>query len=346
MRRKLRDFENHRRSTELAHGISRRQIVAGMLALPSVLRAAPARITNLTADGAVNNPYGLRIGPDGALCVCEIGNHRVSRIDVSTGARATVVDGQKEPYELQFDPEGNLLFVDMPAHSVRIVERKTGAVRTVAGTGEPGFSGDGGAATAAQLKQPHSIAFHPDGRLLICDIGNHRIRRVDLRKNVIDTFAGTGEREATPDGAPLQGTALNGPRAIDFNADGDLFLVLREGNVVLRAAGGRFHHVAGTGEKGYTGDGGDAKRAKLSGPKGISCARDGSVYIADTESHTIRRIDAKGVISTVAGTGERGDGPAGDPLRCQLSRPHGVYAARDGKVYIADSESHRIRVLA
>lgn len=324
----------------------RRDFIAAVAAAPAVMRAASSpQISDLTAEHAVNNPYGLRTGPDGYLYVCEIGNHRVSRIDVRTGKVEPVVPGQKEPYELQFDADGNLLFVDMPAHCVRRLNRKTGEVRTIAGTGEPGFSGDGGPATAAQFKQPHSIAFHPDGRLLVCDIGNHRIRRVDLNKNLIDTYAGTGEREATPDGSPMQGTALNGPRAIDFGKDGTLFLVLREGNIVLRGSDGKFFRFAGTGEKGYSGDGGDARAAKLSGPKGISCAPDGSVFIADTESHTIRHIDSRGVITTVAGTGDRGDGPIGDPLKCKLSRPHGVFAAKDGRIYVGDSESHRVRVL-
>ena len=121
--------------------------------------------------------------------------------------------------------------------------------------------------------------------------------------------------------------------------------MLREGNAVYRIERGRFRHVAGTGEQGHTGDGADARQAKLSGPKAISCAPDGIVYIADTESHTIRRIDANGVITTVAGTGERGDGPEGDPFKCRLSRPHGVYADRGGSVFISDSEANRIRVL-
>ena len=280
------------------------------------------------------------------MYICEIGNDPCQLVDLETRKLTTVVADQKEPYEVQFDAAGNLLFVDMPAHVVRMVSRSGGEARTIAGTGVPGFSGDGGPAVEAQLRNPHSIAIAPEGRLLICDIGNHRIRRVDLKSGVIDTFAGTGEGKPTPDGAPLAGTPINGPRAIDFDSQGNLYLVLREGNAVYRVERGGFHHVAGTGEKGYSGDGGDARHARLSGPKGISCAGDGNIFIADTESHTIRLIDARGVITTVAGKGERGDGPEGDPLHCRLSRPHGVYAAKNGAVYIADSESHRIRMLA
>jgi sugar lactone lactonase YvrE len=289
-------------------------------------------------EAQINNPYGLTIGPDGALYFCEIGTHRIRRLDLKTHIITTAVTDPslKEPYEVRFDRAGNLFFADMPNHVVRRVDAKTHALTTVAGTGVAGFSGDGGPATQAQLRQPHSIAFDPDGRLLICDIGNHRIRRVDLATGIIDTWAGTGEKKPTPDGAPIAGTPLNGPRAIASDPQGNLYLVLREGNAVYRLdrTDNRIHHVAGTGETGYSGDGGDAKQARLSGPKAIAWAPDNSLYIADTESHTIRRIDLKtGTIATVVGKEEH------------LARPHGVFVDKNGAVYISDSESHRIRVL-
>jgi streptogramin lyase len=127
-----------------------------------------------------------------------------------------------------------------------------------------------------------------------------------------------------------------------------MYLVLREGNAVYRIdmRNRTIHHIAGTGANGYTGDGGPALEARLSGPKGISIASDGGVFIADTESHTIRRIDPKtGMIETIAGTGTRGDGPDGPPRACRFARPHGIFVDRAGAIYIADSENHRIRVL-
>jgi streptogramin lyase len=233
-------------------------------------------------------------------------------------------------------------------HVVRRFDSRTGTISTVAGTGAAGFSGDGGAAEKAQLRQPHSIQLDPGGDLYVCDIGNHRIRRVDMKAGVITTFAGTGEKLPTPDGAPIAGTPLNGPRAIDFDRRGDLWLALREGNAVYRIdmRRGTIHHVAGTGRPGFTGNGGPAKEATLSGPKGLSIGPDGHVYLADTESHTLRKIDVKtGTIDVVAGTGERGDGPDGDPLACRMSRPHGVFVDTDGSIFVGDSEAHRVRVI-
>jgi len=105
-------------------------------------------------------------------------------------------------------------------------------------------------------------------------------------------------------------------------------------------------HVAGTGKQGFTGNGGPALEATLSGPKGLAVGPDGRVYLADTESHSIRMIDPQsGVISLLAGTGKKGDGPVGDPLQCSLNRPHGVFVDRDGTVYIGDSGANRIRAL-
>jgi streptogramin lyase len=305
------------------------------------------------------NPYGLVVGPDGALYICEVDNHRIRRVDLKTGAISTVAgSGERgysgdggpalkaalnQPYEIRFDRGGNMFFVEMQNHVVRRVDKKTGIITTVAGTGQPGFAGDGGPAAQAQMRQPHSIVFDRDGAMLICDIANHRIRRVDMKSGVITTFAGTGERAPTPDGAPLQGTPLNGPRALDIDPKGNLYLALREGNAVYRISGGRIYHMAGTGKSGYTGNG-PAREAPLSGPKGIAWAPDGSIYLADTESHTIRRIHS-GAITTVVGTGQRGEGPDGDPLACKTARPHSVFVDRRGVLYVADSENHRIRVL-
>ena len=341
--------------------------------------AAAASVTTLVgtgvADSQVNQPYGMALGPDGALYFCDVANNRVQRLDLKSKKMTTIAgDGRaayagdggpavaaslKAPHELAFDNLGNLYVAERDNHVIRKVDRKTGVISTVAGTGAPGFSGDGGPGSKAQLRQPHCVIRDRDGSLLICDIGNHRIRRLHLDTGIIETYAGTGEAKAPSDGASVSQAPLFGPRTLVLAPDGDLYLALREGNAIYRIdrKTQTLHRVAGTGESGYSGDGGPALRARFggspaspgsarfAGPKGLAIGAGGSLFVADTESNAVRRIDLKsGIISTVLGTGEQGDGPESDPLACKLSRPHALLFVR-GDLFVADSEAHRIRVL-
>jgi len=348
-------------------------LLAGIL----VVAAPAARIANFAGTGKpgydgdggpaaqarLGNPYGIVRGPDGSLHVCEVDNHVIRRIApdgrietlAGSGQRGYTGDGGpalkarlNEPYEVRFDHAGNLLFVEMKNHIVRRVEAKTRTITTVAGSGQAGFAGDGGPAVRARLNQPHSLQLDAQDNIYICDIGNLRIRKVDARTGLITTFAGTGSSGAVADGAAIDGAPLNGPRALDFDREGNLWLALREGNAVYKLDMTRrtLHHMAGTGRKGFSGHGGPARQASLSGPKGLSIGPDGNVYLADTESHSIRMIDVKrGTLELVAGMGERGDGPDGNPLQCKMNRPHGVFADNDGAIYVGDSEAHRLRVI-
>jgi sugar lactone lactonase YvrE len=315
------------------------------------------------SNAQVNNPYGVVSGLDGALYFCDLGNQRIRRINLQTRQTADIAgNGQPAysgdggpatagsvnmPHEIAFDARGHMYIAERDNHVVRKVDRATRVMSTLAGTGGAGFSGDGGAAAHAQLRQPHSIALEPGGRLLICDVGNHRIRAVDLTVGTIETIGGTGDRRPTPDGALLKGTPLNGPRTMVIDGGGTIYLALREGNAIYRidAKTRTLHHLAGTGEQGYSGDGGPARLARLAGPKGLALLGR-HLYLADTENHAIRRIDLeRGFITTVLGTGIRGDGPETDPLQCRLSRPHGLCADSDGRLFVTDSEAHRIRLL-
>lgn len=357
-------------------------VFAALLAIPvfcSTSASAAERWTTATVAGngqaggsgdggpateaTIDNPFGVVRGPDGALWFTEYTGQRIRRIapdgtlstPAGTGKKGHSGDGGPAteatfnlPHELRFDKEGNYFIADMANHAIRRVDAKTGVITTYAGTGKAGYSGDGGPASQAELKQPHSIQFGPDGNLYICDIGNHVIRRVDARTGVISTFAGTGKPEPTPDDSPLEGTPLKGPRSLDFDPQGNLWLALREGNQVFKldAKTQRWHHVAGTGKQGFTGNGGPAKEATLAGPKGIAIDQEGHIWLADTESHSVRRVNAKtGVLELIAGTGQKGDGPDGDALGCKLARLHGIFVDSDGAVYIGDSEAHRVRVL-
>ena len=346
-----------------------RMILVALVALAQVETFAGTGKAGGSGDGGparqaqVNNPFGVVRGPDGAIYFCEYDGQVVRKVAADGTITTVAGSGQtgyagdggpalkasfNKPHEIRFDAKGDLYVADMANHAVRKVDLKTRVVTTVAGNGKPGYAGDGGPAEKSQLKQPHSIQFGPGGDLYVCDIGNHVIRRIDAKTGTITTFAGTGKAGPTPDGAPLAGTPLNGPRSLDFDPAGNLWLATREGNQVFRidAKQGRIHHAAGTGKKGFTGNGGPAREATLSGPKGIAVGPGGEVYLVDTESHSIRVIDPKtGRLELLVGTGEKADGPDGPPAACRLARPHGVWVDPDGTVFIGDSENHRVRIL-
>lgn len=312
----------------------------------------------------IGQPFGVEIGPDKALYITEVINHRVLRLDRKTGQVSTVAGtGKKgykgdggpatqaelnEPYEVRFDAEGNMFFVEMQNHLVRRVDAKTQVISTVAGTGTAGFGGDGGPATKAQFKQPHSIALDGRGGLYVADIGNHRIRRVDLKTGMISTIAGNEMKKLPTDGQMALGTPVLGPRALFIDGQ-TMWVALREGHSIWRIElnEGRWHHVAGTGKPGFTGDGGPAKVATFNGPKGIAVGPDKDVYVVDTENHAIRKINMKSKgISTVAGSGPqlRGFGGDGGPAtKAQMDRPHGICLDSAGEIFIGDTSNHRVR---
>lgn len=312
----------------------------------------------------IGQPFGVEIGPEGALYATEISNHRIFRVDLAT-EKATVVAGSgkagysgdgesalkgklNEPYEVRFDSLGNMYFVEMQNHLIRRVDAQTGTLSTVAGTGKRGYGGDGGAAARATFNRPHSITLDGRGGIYVADIGNHRIRRIDVPTGRIETIAGNGAKQLPIDGQKAKGSPVLGPRAL-YVEGSTLWVALREGNSIwtLDLSSGLWGHVAGTGKKGYSGDGGPAAKATFNGPKGI--AVDGeSVLVVDTENQVIRRIDrSTNMIFTVAGTGPKGRGFNGDKPKASnawLGRPHGIcIGTRPNSAFIGDTENHRVR---
>jgi sugar lactone lactonase YvrE len=312
----------------------------------------------------IGDPFGVEFGPDGALYITEVRNHRVWRLDPKSGQLTTVAgtgvkgysgDGGpatkarlNEPYEVRFDRDGNMYFVEMQNHVIRCVDAQTGAIRTIAGTGQQGYSGDSGPATMAQFRRPHSIALDHRGGLYVADIGNHRIRRIDLQTGLVESIAGSDARRLPEDGQIANGSPILGPRAL-FIEGTTMWIALREGHSVWRLDldTGRLHHVAGTGKKGYSGDGGPLGKATFNGPKGITATSDGLVYVVDTENQCIRRLDiSRDKISTAAGSGPNEQGGAGDggpATAAQLARPHGICIGPKGELYIGDTLNHRVR---
>ena len=233
----------------------------------------------------MRGPFGVVRGPDGCLYVCDTYNHCMRKIDTKGIVTTVAGIGEKkgysgdgglateallnEPYEVRFDEAGDMYFVEMMNHVIRKVDMKTGKISTVAGTGKKGFSGDGGIARKAMFNRPHSIQFGPDGDLYVCDIGNHRIRRVSMKTGKISTFSGTGKKGKTRNGGKIGKVDLNGPRAIDVVGN-TMWLALREGNAVYRMEldKGTIHHVAGTGKKGIQREWWTGQVGNTIGPKG------------------------------------------------------------------------------
>jgi DNA-binding beta-propeller fold protein YncE len=298
-------------------------------------------------DGRLNNPFDLAFSPDGSLIFSDTFNHCVRRIDTETGIISTICgSGEKgysgdggpaaharlnEPYGVVVDRAGRVFFADRLNRRVRVIDTM-GAVTTLAGDGSGAFGGDGGPAAQAGLVEPNGLALSPDQtRLFIADVAGHRVRVVDLRDGTIETFAGTGEARHDGDGGPAAAACVFGARAVAFAPDGSLYLMERQGSCIRRIQDGVIETVAGTGARGYAGDGGDARLAVFDAPKEMAVDPDGNIYVVDTENHAIRRIDAQTWIVTTIASG--------------LARPHGALVAPDGSVLVADSEHHQVRRL-
>ena len=182
---------------------------------------------------------------------------------------------------------------------------------------------------------------------MIADIHDQRIRRLDLVSGTISTFAGNGENLRAGDGKPAVEASINGARAVCMNSKGNTYICEREGNGVRKVdVNGIMSTYAGTGGRGYTGDGGPALAATWGAPKAIRCDHQDNVIVVDTENNAIRRINAAtGVVPTIAG-GHRGDdGDGGPPTDAGLERPHGCGVDRRGNIYIADGANHRVRAI-
>ena len=244
--------------------------------------------------------------------------------------------------------DGTVFVADTFNHCIRGFDPQSGTVRVVAGTGVSGFAGDGGPATAAQFNQAYCGTLLSDGAaMLVADIGNSRLRRIDLVAGTVETIVGNGQRGRPVDGAKALETPLAGPRAACQAKDGTIYLALREGNALVEIKQGVVRTVVNAaGKGGYGGDGGPGRDALLAGPKYVAFDRAGRVLIADTENHCIRRYDpASGTIELVAGTPPRGGATVGkDLLSTQLLRPHGCCLDPEGRLVIADSDNDRIIV--
>lgn len=280
------------------------------------------------------------VGADGIVTLIAGTPGRPGRSGDGGPATQAKLDG---PNAAVATADGGILIVDTTNDRIRLVSRD-GVIRTVAGTGSAGYSGDGGAATAARLRSPTGIALVVGGGFLIADTGNHVVRRVHPDGS-ISTVAGTGSRGFSGDGGSATAARMSLPWAVTPVSGGG-FLVADSGNQRVRRVGadGTITTVAGNGDRGYGGDGGPATSASLSDPHGIDALAGGAFLIADTGNHRLRRVAPDGTISTFAGTGAAGfSGDGGAAASARLTAPESVSVTPSGGVLVADTGNSRIR---
>ena len=254
------------------------------------------------------------------------------------------------PNGLARDAEGALYISDIGSHQVLKLAR-AGGLTVVAGTGTGGFGGDGGPAIRAQLFAPHGLAFDAQGRLLIADTFNHRIRRLG-RDGTITTIAGTGVSGYAGDNGPAIAAALNGPQDVAVDGEGRILIADSYNAVVRRIdAAGVIATFAGS-EPGLGGDGGPAAKALINLPTAVCVAADGSVYLSDAANSRIRRVAADGTIETVIGSGGgsglggAGFGGDGGPAnKGKAFSAMGLHCGAPASLYVSDSGNNRIRVV-
>ena len=255
------------------------------------------------------------------------------------------------PMGVAVDAAGNIFLSDSSNNRIRRVDATSGLISTIAGVGEPGFSGDGGLATRAAISAPSALALNGAGDLYFADSANHVIRRIDAVTGIINTVAGIGGSQGySGDGGLATSAQLNQPYGLALDNAQNLYIADTANNVIRKLAfsTGMITTVAGTGVAGYTGDNGLAAAAQLNMPWGLSFVPDSNVssglYIADVNNSVIRRITSSGIISTVVGNGTRGfAGDTGPASAALLNTPAAVTVDVAGNLYVGDTGNNRIR---
>ena len=287
----------------------------------------------------IPGPAGVALDSTGALYIVDILDNSVRKVSngvittVSTGP--TSPTGPTAPFAAAVDSTGNLYIADVN----RILMVSNGVITTVAGNGTFGSGGDNGPATSAQLSGPAGIAVDAGGTIYIADLNNNRIRKVT--NGVITTVIGPSD--------------VNQPLSVAVDAAGNLYVADAGHNRILMLSNGVLTTVAGNGTAGFSGDGGPATSAMLNFPAGVAVDANGAVYIVDTFNFRIRKV-TKGVIATIAGNGTEGfSGDGGPATGAQLDLnlgpffcedvPTGLAVDAQGRVYFADSNNGRVRLL-
>jgi RHS repeat-associated protein len=304
-------------------------------------------------------PTGIASGPDGSIYIADLNNDRIRRVGpdgiittvAGTGTRGFSGDGGPAteaelfgPRGAAVGPDGSVFIADTGNNRIRRVG-PDGTITTVAGTGTNGYSGDGGPATEAQLYGPSDVAIGADGSIYIADTITDRIRYVGP-DGIITTVAGNGETYGDlGDGGPATDARLYLPHGVAVAPDGSIYIADTQNDRIRHVRpDGIITTVAGTGTRGYSGNGGPATEAQLNLPSGVAVGSNGSLLVADTQNDRVRRVGPDGIITLVAGIGTGGfSGDGGPPTEAELYDPYDVAIGPDGTLYIADRNNNRIR---
>ncbi len=303
-------------------------------------------------------PIDMLFDPQGRPVIIDWNNLRIRRIDddgtietiMGVGFEDFPTDGAlgietplHHPSDIEYDDQGQLYVAGDHVPVVFLLNTE-GRVYTVAGTVDYGYSGDGGPALQAEMGTPFGVLPTNDGGFYVSDVDFHVVRYVNAA-GIIQTIAGTGVQGYSGDGGPATEAKMAGPSRLKIGPDGALYVCETRNHVIRRIdQNGIISTWAGTGSRGYSGDGGPATAAQLDTPYDIHFAPNGDAYIADTGNNVIRRIDGNGVVSTVVGTGDPGfDGDGGDARNCLLKRPSSIVFDKDGSMWLCDTSNQRVR---
>lgn len=251
------------------------------------------------------------------------------------------------PTAVAVDQAGHLYIGDTLNHRVRRVDAATRRITTIAGTGRPGFRGDGGLAVQASLNEPAALVVSGAGILYVADQSNHLVRAIDLTTGLIRTIAGTGSAAYNGDGIAATEATLAGPSGLALAQDGTLFIA-DTFNGRIRAVDlftGLIRTVVGDGNSYRYQGAAEPASTSLARPTGIALDEEGNLFVSDSDNHMIRRWDRNtGRIDRLVGLGVAGyDGDGGPPLEASLNYPFGVAVDSAGDLFIADTFNHRIR---